>query len=85
MQSKFSILGEKSPLNMSRKTGNVVDLESSNSILEECLQEEEMDIPEIVEEIIELLLSGLRDTVCLQGEILIIVLIIFLCISNSLL
>lgn len=30
-----------------------------------------MDIPEIVEEIIELLLSGLRDTVCLQGEILI--------------
>lgn len=60
--SKFSILGENSPLNMSRKTGNVVDLESSNSILEECLQEEEMDIPEIVEEIIELLLSGLRDT-----------------------
>lgn len=43
-------------------------MESSNSTLEECQQEEDMEIPEIVEEIIELLLSGLRDTVCLQGE-----------------
>lgn len=29
-----------------------------------------MEVPEIVEEIIELLLSGLRDTVCLMVEIL---------------
>lgn len=28
-----------------------------------------MDVPDIVEEIIELLLSGLRDTVCLKGEL----------------
>lgn len=32
-----------------------------------CLQEEDMDVPETVEEIMELLLSGLRDTVCMNG------------------
>lgn len=34
-----------------------------------CLEEEQMDVPEILEDIIELLLSGLRDTVCLEDEI----------------
>lgn len=29
------------------------------------MQDEDMDVPEVVEEIIEMLLSGLRDTVCL--------------------
>lgn len=29
-----------------------------------------MDVPEIVEEIIETLLAGLRDAVCLLGKIL---------------
>lgn len=32
-----------------------------------CLQEEDMDVPETVEDIMELLLSGLRDTVCMKG------------------
>lgn len=34
----------------------------------ELYQEEDMDVPEIVEEIIEVLLTGLRDSVCLKGE-----------------
>lgn len=33
----------------------------------DCHEEDDMDVPDIVEEIIELLLSGLRDTVCLKG------------------
>jgi hypothetical protein len=32
------------------------------------MQDEDMDVPDIVEEMIEMLLSGLRDTVCLKGE-----------------
>lgn len=47
---------------MSSTNGYGVDLDSNNLSIEECLNEE-MDVPEIVEEIIELLLSGLRDTV----------------------
>lgn len=31
-------------------------------------EDEDMDIPEILEDIIEILLSGLRDTVCLKGR-----------------
>lgn len=34
-----------------------------------CQEEEDIDVPDLVEEIIELLLSGLRDTVCLKGEL----------------
>ncbi|PHT86671.1 hypothetical protein T459_08777 [Capsicum annuum] len=34
-----------------------------------CQEEEDLDLPDIVEDIIELLLSGLRDTVCLKGEL----------------
>lgn len=30
-------------------------------------EDEDMDVPEILEEIIEMLLSGLRDTVCVCG------------------
>ena len=32
-------------------------------------QDEDMDVPELVEEIIEVLLTGLKDTVCLNGDI----------------
>lgn len=35
-----------------------------------CPEDEGMDVPDILEEIIEILLSGLRDTVCPKGEIL---------------
>lgn len=35
-------------------------------------EDEDMDVPDILEEIIEMLLSGLRDTVCLKGEILLL-------------
>lgn len=40
-----------------------VDMNSSNSPQEtNCLEEEDMDVPDVLEDIIELLLSGLRDT-----------------------
>lgn len=35
------------------------------------LEDEDMEVPEIIEEIIEMLLTGLKDTVCQKGEILI--------------
>lgn len=44
---------------------------NSNEITDEA-EDEDMDVPENVEEIIEMLLSGLRDMVCLKGEILIV-------------
>lgn len=45
----------------------------SNSIeLTDEAEDEDMDVPENVEEIIEILLAGLRDMVCLKGEILIV-------------
>jgi len=45
----------------------------SNSIeITDEAEDEDMDIPENVEEIIEMLLSGLRDMVCLKGESLIV-------------
>ncbi|WOG95485.1 hypothetical protein DCAR_0414804 [Daucus carota subsp. sativus] len=59
--TKFKTLGE-SPLSVSSTSGYGVDLDSLKLAVEENLHEEEMDVPEIVEEMIELLLSGLRDT-----------------------
>lgn len=35
-----------------------------------CFLEEDMDVPEIVEEIIDLLLTGLRDSVCSYPDIM---------------
>jgi hypothetical protein len=35
-----------------------------------CFVEEDMDVPEIVEEVIDLLLTGLRDSVCSHPDII---------------
>ncbi|KAM1263652.1 hypothetical protein ACFX2G_029250 [Malus domestica] len=63
---KTSSLGENVTLSASEKTGRcnyALDDEVSNSEpSSSCQQDEEMDVPEVVEEIIEMLLTGLRDT-----------------------
>lgn len=57
----------------SRKTNQSnygVDVDNCNTDKSSsCLQDEDFDVPEIVEEIIEMLLNGLKDTVCLKCEI----------------
>lgn len=71
--------GRSISLNVSLNKSNQIDLpdyvannDSSNSTqVTDVSQDEDMDVPEIVEEIIETLLSGLRDMVCLTGEILV--------------
>lgn len=60
---KHSTLGE----NMSQKASqldrtHVSNFGSSNSEHNSFIEEEDMDVPDIIEEIIELLLSGLKDT-----------------------
>ncbi|KAK9274057.1 hypothetical protein L1049_018871 [Liquidambar formosana] len=63
---RTSSLGGNISLNASSEINQCnhgVDVDASN--LEQsssCLQDEDMDVPEVVEEIIEMLLSGLRDT-----------------------
>ncbi|GER46456.1 tubulin-folding cofactor D, partial [Striga asiatica] len=58
-------LGENMSSNVTRdctQTNHLLNVNSCNVSQEEsCLQEEDMDIPDILEDIIELLLSGLRD------------------------
>lgn len=51
---------------------------NSNEITDGA-EDEDMDVQENVEEIIEMLLSGLRDMVCLKGEILIVKFVFHLC------
>ncbi|CAB4300076.1 unnamed protein product [Prunus armeniaca] len=63
---KKRTLGENITLSASEKTDQcnyALNTEDSNSEpSSSCLQDEEMDVPEVVEEIIEMLLTGLRDT-----------------------
>ncbi|KAK1420140.1 hypothetical protein QVD17_21492 [Tagetes erecta] len=61
---KHSTLGENISQNSSQKNSNslVSNSGSSNTGHDYLLQEEEMDVPDIIEEFIELLLSGLKDT-----------------------
>lgn len=47
--------------------GHLSNVNSSNSEQDSFPQNEEMDVPDIIEEIIELLLSGLKDTVGLYN------------------
>lgn len=72
MQGRTSSLGESTSLPASKKTdqgSHVQNVDSSSSEQSSnCTQDEDLDVPDIVEEIIEMLLSGLRDTVCLKGE-----------------
>ncbi|XP_062091606.1 tubulin-folding cofactor D [Humulus lupulus] len=64
--SKTTSLGENVSLSVSRENDqhsygmNVADCGSDKT--SSCLQDEDIDVPEIVEEIIEMLLTGLRDT-----------------------
>ncbi|KAI3800449.1 hypothetical protein L1987_28540 [Smallanthus sonchifolius] len=61
---KHSTLGENISQNSSKTDPNslVSNSGSSNTGHDYSLQEEEMDVPDIIEEFIELLLSGLKDT-----------------------
>ena len=72
MQGRANSLGGSISLPASRKTdkcshGPNVDSSNSEESLD-YMQDEDMDDPDLVEEIIENLLSGLRDTVCPEGE-----------------
>ncbi|GMN43144.1 hypothetical protein TIFTF001_012341 [Ficus carica] len=64
--SKTSSLGENVSLSASRETDkcsfsvNVDGCNSENT--SSCMEDEDIDVPEILEEIIEMLLTGLRDT-----------------------
>ncbi|KAL3615585.1 hypothetical protein CASFOL_041246 [Castilleja foliolosa] len=62
---RHNTLGENISLNETdcTQTNQLADVNSSYVSQEEsCLEEEDIDVPDVVEDIIELLLSGLRDT-----------------------
>lgn len=72
MQGKTKSLGENMSVDASGRCNHGVDMDSRNqgnnsSYLQD---EEDMDVPDIIEEIIEMLLTGLKDTVCKKGVIL---------------
>lgn len=62
------MLGKKISENLPQRIDNpgyhVANVNANSDPNAGCPQEEDMEVPEIVEEIIGLLLSGLRDTVC---------------------
>ncbi|KAL9348492.1 hypothetical protein Peur_059858 [Populus x canadensis] len=63
---RTSSLGENVSLNVSKRADQSSHDENIDSVKPEesanCLEDEAMDVPETVEEIIEMLLAGLRDT-----------------------
>lgn len=69
MQGRTSLLRENISLhatNRNYQLNQSLSLENSKSELgTDYPEDEDMDVPEILEEIIEMLLSGLKDTVCL--------------------
>lgn len=73
MQGKTRSLGENMSSSASgnpNQTNYDLDVDNCNTDKSSsCLQDEDLDVPEIVEEIIEMLLTGLKDTVCLECEI----------------
>lgn len=62
------MLGKKISENLPRRIDDpgchVTNVNANSDLNADRPQEEDMEVPEIVEEIIELLLSGLKDTVC---------------------
>ncbi|KAF9668815.1 hypothetical protein SADUNF_Sadunf14G0042500 [Salix dunnii] len=66
LKGRTSTLGENVSLNASKRADQGTHYENIDSVKPEeganHLEDEDMDIPEIVEEIIEMLLAGLRDT-----------------------
>lgn len=73
MQTNLSLngAGEENSCNIKQQYNPIYGTTSANSFQEE---EEDMDIPETVEEIIDLLLTGLRDSVRIAK--------IFLCLRS---
>lgn len=75
-QSRTSSLGDNISATMSVGTHNcssINTVELSNVCQgSTSLEDEDMEVPEIIEEIIEMLLTGLKDTVCTKAGILIV-------------
>ena len=71
-QGKNSLLGENILMNIAGKNDSVSDGQDSNictDLKNPYHEEYDIDDPERIEEIIELLLSGLKDTVCMDGKV----------------
>ncbi|CAK7347890.1 unnamed protein product [Dovyalis caffra] len=66
LTSRTSSLGENVSINALKRADQCSHDENIDSVKPEnsanCLEDEDMEVPEIVEEIIEMLLAGLRDT-----------------------
>lgn len=72
-QGKNSSLGESILMNVAGKNDSCIhgqDINICTNLQITDLEEEDIDVSEIIEEIIELLLCGLRDTVCMDGKVI---------------
>lgn len=66
LQGKTSTFGRNAILNETANTNHSIGINGNVSFFEGgevSAQEEDIDVPEVIEDIIEMLLSGLRDTV----------------------